>query len=79
MVVEAPSAVREDVKLSSLSEEVARRLSNTSLKLSLTERLEKNEGICVKKATSWHKEKFIREEALKDITKFEDKVSKSNL
>ena len=40
LMVEAGSALSKEVKLATLSEEVARRLRNTSLKLDCTNKLE---------------------------------------
>ena len=60
LVVEAGSALSKEVKLATLSEEVARRLRNTSVKLDCTQRLEILERACVKMKTSGHTEDFIR-------------------
>ena len=60
LMVEAGSALSREVKLATLSEEVARRLRNTSLKLDSTQRLEILEKACIKMKTSGHTEEFIR-------------------
>ena len=52
LMVEAGSALSKEVKLATLSEEVARRLRNTSLKPDPAKRLEILEKACIKmKAT----------------------------
>ena len=60
LVVQAKSALSQEVKAATLSEEVVRRLRNTSLELNSTERLEILERACVKMKTSCHSERFIR-------------------
>ena len=53
-MVQANSALSNDVKLGSLSETITRRLRNTSLELDLSRRLEILEDACVKMKTSGH-------------------------
>ena len=54
LMVEATSALSKEVKLSTLSEEVSRRLRNTSPRLESSGRLEILEKACVKMKTSGH-------------------------
>ena len=79
LMVEAGSALSNEVKLATLSEEVARRLRNTSLKLDCTQRLEILERACVKMKTSGHTEDFIRQAVEQGIRAFDDKVKRSCL
>ena len=62
LVVHAKSALSEEVKLSSLAEETARRLRNTSRGISEAKRMEILERFCTKMSTSGHKIKFIRKQ-----------------
>jgi hypothetical protein len=78
-MVQVNSALSNDVKLASLSEEITRRLRNASLELDLSRRLEILEDACVKKKTSGHADKFIREAVSKGIRNFKEKVSRSML
>ena len=52
LMVEADSALSKEVKMATLSEEVARRLRNTSLRLEPSRRLEILERACIKMRTS---------------------------
>ena len=79
LMVEAGSALSREVKLATLSEEVARRLRNTSLRLDSTQRLEILEKACTKMRTSGHTEEFIRLAVEKGIRAFDDKVKRSCL
>ena len=54
LVVDSKSAISEETKLSSLAEEVCRRLRNTSLDGDPTRRLEILERLCTKMETSGH-------------------------
>ena len=78
-MVEASSALSEEIKLSTLSEEVTRRLRNTSRRVSNTRRLEILEKVCVKMATSGHQPRFMRKAIVKGITRYEEKVRRSEL
>ena len=68
LMVEADSALSREVKLSTLSEEITRKLRNTSL-----------EGPCVKMKTSGHSEQFIRQAVEQGIRSYEDRVMRSKL
>ena len=61
LLVEAKSALSTEVKQATLSEEVARRLRNTSLRLDPARRLEIIERACVKMKTSGHSEETIQQ------------------
>ena len=61
MVVQADSALSTNTKFSTLSQEVVRRLQNTSKELGYAKRMEILEKFCVKMKTSGHSEKFIGE------------------
>ena len=76
LMVEAGSALSNEVKLSTLSEEVTRRLRNTSLDLDGSCRLER---ACIKMKTSGHCEQFIRQTMEQGIRAFDDKVKRSRL
>ena len=65
--------------MSTLSEEIARRLRNTSLRLDSTQRLEILEKACTKMRTSGHTEEFIRLAVEQGIRAFDDKVKRSCL
>ena len=60
LMVEASSALSREVKMSTLSEEIARRLRNTSQRLDCARRLEILEKACVKMVTNGHTE-FVRQ------------------
>ena len=79
LMVEATSALSKEVKLATLSEEVARRLRNTSPRLESSRRLEILEKACVKMKTSGHSEDFIRLAMEQGIRSFDAKVKRSRL
>ena len=79
LMVEADSALSREVKLSTLSEEITRRLRNTSLDLESSCRLEILERACVKMKTSGHSEQFIRQAVEQGIRSYEDRVMRSKL
>ena len=79
LVVEANSALSEEVKMASLAEVVMRRLRNTSRRVPNATRLEILERACTKMSTSGHTEKFIRKATLKGISMYEDRVRRSEL
>ena len=79
LMVEANSALSKEVKLSTLSEEVSRRLRNTSPRLNSSRRLEILEKACVKMRTSGHSEEFIRLAVEQGIRSFDEKVKRSRL
>ena len=63
--------------MATLSEEVARRLRNTSLRLDPSRRLEILEGACIKMKTSGHSEVFIKLAVEQGIRSFDAKVKRS--
>jgi hypothetical protein len=77
--MEAGSALSKEMKMSTLSEEIARRLRNTSLRLDCARRLEILEKACTKMKTSGHTEDFIRQAVKKGVRAFDDKVKRSCL
>ena len=79
LVVSAKSALSEEIKLSSLAEEVHRRLRNTSLNVDPSSRLDIIERVCTKMATSGHTNKFIRKVVTRGISNYTEKVKKSRL
>ena len=79
LMVEATSALSKEVKLSTLSEEVSRRLRNTSPRLDSSGRLEILEKACVKMKTSGHSEEFIRLAIEQGIRSFDAKIKRSRL
>ena len=60
LVIQAKSALSEEVKLSTLAEEVCRRLRNTSRRLEHSNRLETLEDLSTRMSTSGHTTKFMR-------------------
>ena len=60
IMVEAGLALSQEVKLATLSEEVTRRLRNTSLEVEHSSQMEILERACKKMMTSGHKEIFVR-------------------
>ena len=79
LMVEAGSALSREVKMSTLSEEIARRLRNTSQWLDCARRLEILEKACTKMKTSGHTDDFIRLAVEKGINAFNDKIKRSCL
>jgi hypothetical protein len=79
MMVEAESSLSREVKMNTLTEEITRRLRNTSLELDTSQRLEIMERACTKMKTSGHSEEFIRQAVEKGIGAFEEKVERSKL
>ena len=73
------SALSKDVKMATLSEEIARRLRNTSLRLESSRRLEILEKACTKMKTSGHSDTFIRQAAEQGIRSFDETVKNSKL
>jgi hypothetical protein len=65
--------------MATLSEEIARRLRNTSVRLDSSRRLEILEKACTNMKTSGHSETFIRQAAEKGIRSFDERVKKSKL
>ena len=79
LMVEADSALSKEVKLATLSEEISRRLRNTSLRLDASRRLEILERACTKMKTSGHTDSFIRLAVEQGIRAFDNKVKRSLL
>ena len=79
LVIQARSALSEEVKSATLTDEIVRRLRNTSLELNHFERLEIIERACVKMKSSGHSERFIRRAVEKGIKRFKMDISRNNL
>ena len=79
LMVEAGSALSKEVKMSTLSEEISRRLRNTSLRLGSSRRLEIIEKACTKMKTSGHSDNFIRQAVEQGLRSFDMKVKRSHL
>ena len=79
LLVEAKSALSLEVKQATLSEEVARRLRNTSLRLDPSRRVEILERACVKMKTSGHSDEVIRCAVEQGIRAFDAKIKRSRL
>ena len=79
LVVQAKSALSEDMKLSTLAEEVCRRLRNTSRRLDHSCRLETLENLCTKMSTSGHTTKFMRRAMERGIRSYNTKLNRSKL
>ena len=79
LLVEAKSALSLEVKQATLSEEVARRLRNTSLRLDSSRRVEILERACVKMKTSGHSDEVIRCAVEQGIRAFDAKIKRSRL
>ena len=79
LVVQAKTALSEEVKLSTLAEEVCRRLRNTSKRLDHSRRLETLEDLSTKMSTSGHTTKFMRRAMERGIKSFTTKLKKSEL
>ena len=79
LVVQAKSALSDEVKAATLTEEVVRRLRNTSMELKSADRLEILERACIKMKTSGHSEKFIRRSVEKGVKAFKQEVKRSKL
>ena len=77
LVVQAKSALSEDVKLSTLAEEVCRRLRNTSRRLDHSNRLETLENLCTRMSTSGHTTKFMRKAMERGIRSYNTKSRSS--
>jgi hypothetical protein len=67
------------VKLATLSEELTRRLRNTSLEVDHSTRMEILGRACTKMVTSGHREVFITKAVVRGINAFRDKVKRSQL
>jgi hypothetical protein len=79
LVVQAKTALSEEVKLSTLAEEVCRRLRNTSQRLDHSKRLETLEDLSTRMSTSGHTVKFMRRAMERGIKSFTTKLNKSKL
>ena len=79
IVIQANSALSETVKVSSLTEEVVRRLKHTREDLPISYRLETLEDICQRMKNSGHRENFMRRIITAGIVKYERKLKNSKL
>ena len=79
MVLQADTALSENVKIASLKEEVVRRLKNTSTRLELTKRMETLEDLSQRMVNSGHSPKFIEQILTGGILRFEEKIRNSKL
>jgi hypothetical protein len=79
LVVHTESALSEETKLSSLGEEVHKRLRNISLDANHTKRMEIIERVCTKMATSGQTDKFILKALRKGLDSFNENVRRSKL
>ena len=70
LMVQADSALSTDVKLSSLAEEITRRLRNTSLEVDTSRKIEILEEACIRMKTSGHQDSFVRQAVTKGIRNF---------
>ena len=78
-VVHAKTALSEQVKFSSLTQEVVRRLLHTSRRLPDDVMLECLEKLCQKMANSEHRPVYIKKVMISGITIYEAKLKKSLL
>ena len=78
-VLHAKTALSDSTKLSSLSQEVVRRLLNTSRRLEDSVRMETLETFSQKMRNSGHTMGYIEKALLSGITNYERKVTNSNL
>jgi hypothetical protein len=78
-VVHAKTALSEQVKFSSLTQEVVRRLLHTSRRLPDDVMLECLEKLCQKMANSEHRPVYIKKVMISGITTYEAKLKKSLL
>ena len=79
IVIQEKSALSDIVKVSSLTEEIVRRLKHTKQELPDTYRMETLEDIKQKMKNSGHKEHFMRRILTSGIAKYEKKVKNSKL
>ena len=79
LMVEDDSALSQDVKMATLSEEITRRLRNTSLEIEPSISTEIVERACTKMKTSGLEEVFIMQAVIQGIKSFEGKVMRSKL
>ena len=79
VVIQAESALSEQIKVSSLTQEVVRRLKHTSLTLPHSRRMETLERFSQKMANSGHSNNFMKRILLSGISKFVKLVRASNL
>ena len=79
LVLHVKTAQSQNTKLSSLTQEVVRRLLHTSKHLPKSNRLENLDRLSVKMMTSGHKQEFARKVMITGIVKFERKVKRSAL
>ena len=78
-MVQADSGLSKDTELSSLVEEITRRLRTTSLEVDNKSKMEILEEACTRMKTSYHQDCFIKEAVTKGIRNFKEKIRTSNL
>ena len=78
VVIQAESALSEQVKLASLTQEVVRRLKHTSLELPHSRRLEVLELFSQKLTNSGHGQPFMERILLTGIAKYKRMVEANN-
>ena len=79
VVIQERSALSEQVKVSSLQEEVVRRLKHTRAELPDKDRIEVLEDLSQRMTNSGHKPAFTRRVLISGIAKYERKVEQSKL
>ena len=79
LVLQSDTALSENVKVSSLKEEVIRRLKHTSTRLDHSKRLETLEDLSQRMTNSGHSPKFIKRILINGITSFESKLMNCKL
>ena len=79
IVVQEKSALSESVKVSSLTEEIVRRLKNTRDSLPVEYRMETLEDISQRMRNSGHSNPFMKRILMAGITKYEKKLRNSRL
>ena len=79
LVIQAKSALSEEVKLSTLAEEVCRRLRNTSRRLNHSKKLETLYELSSIMSTSSHTMKFMKSSMEKGIRSYNTKLNRSEM
>jgi hypothetical protein len=79
VVIQEKSALSYQVKVSSLQEEVVRRLKHTQSDLSNQDRLDVLEDLSQRMVNSGHKPSFIKRVLITGISKYERKLQQSKL
>ena len=79
LVLQADTALSNAVKISSLKEEVVRRLKYTSMRLDHSRRMDTLEDLCQRMRNSGHQPMFIKSIMIGGILRFEEKLKTSLL